>query len=78
MTRLFLLASVLVIGLPWLVAAQDAHVAVIVGLGGEPEHAETFQRSSLAPRPTLASASQYPASSASGGLRTTSYETSSM
>ena len=25
-------------------AAQDAHVAVIVGLGGEPEHAETFRR----------------------------------
>ena len=26
------------------VAAQEAHVAVIVGLGGEPEHAETFRR----------------------------------
>ena len=25
-------------------AAQDAHLAVIVGLGGEPEHAETFRR----------------------------------
>jgi hypothetical protein len=25
-------------------AAQDRHVAVIVGLGGEPEHAETFRR----------------------------------
>ena len=25
-------------------AAQQAHVAVIVGLGGEPEHAETFRR----------------------------------
>lgn len=25
-------------------AAQDTHVAVIVGLGGEPEHAETFRR----------------------------------
>lgn len=36
-----------VLGL-WLVAApaaaQDTHVAVIVGLGGEPEHAETFRR----------------------------------
>ncbi|HVJ27267.1 MAG TPA: C13 family peptidase [Vicinamibacterales bacterium] len=44
MTRLFVLAFVLVVGLPGLVAAQDAHVAVIVGLGGEPEHAETFRR----------------------------------
>jgi hypothetical protein len=26
------------------VAAQETHVAVIVGLGGEPEHAETFRR----------------------------------
>jgi hypothetical protein len=26
------------------VAAQQTHVAVIVGLGGEPEHAETFRR----------------------------------
>lgn len=26
------------------VAAQNTHVAVIVGLGGEPEHAETFRR----------------------------------
>ena len=25
-------------------AAQDTHVALIVGLGGEPEHAETFRR----------------------------------
>jgi hypothetical protein len=25
-------------------AAQETYVAVIVGLGGEPEHAETFRR----------------------------------
>ena len=37
-----LLAAALCVPAP--AAAQDAHVAVIVGLGGEPEHAETFRR----------------------------------
>ncbi|MDQ3486480.1 MAG: C13 family peptidase [Acidobacteriota bacterium] len=44
MKRLFVLALVLVVSVPRLATAQDAYVAVIVGLGGEPEHAETFRR----------------------------------
>lgn len=39
-----LLATMIVLLFAAPAAAQDAHVAVIVGLGGEPEHAETFRR----------------------------------
>jgi hypothetical protein len=34
----------LLLALPWSAAAQDTHVAVIVGLSGQPEHGETFRR----------------------------------
>jgi len=40
--KLVIALTVLLLAAP--VAAQDAYVAVIVGLGGEPEHAETFRR----------------------------------
>jgi hypothetical protein len=40
--RALLVIGVVCLAVP--AAAQDAHVAVIVGLGGEPEHAETFRR----------------------------------
>jgi hypothetical protein len=39
---LFALAFAVLLAAP--VAAQDAHVAIIVGLSGEPEHGETFRR----------------------------------
>lgn len=39
-----LLATTIVLLFAAPVAAQDAYVAVIVGLGGEPEHADTFRR----------------------------------
>jgi hypothetical protein len=41
-TRVALFSAVLAIAAP--VAAQTVHLAVIVGLAGEPEHAEFFQR----------------------------------
>src|SRR5688572_30413115 len=40
--RHVLLLAFLLVAAP--AAAQDARLAVIVGLGGEPEHAETFRR----------------------------------
>ncbi len=42
--RALALAMTLLLRVPALAQAQETHLAVIVGLAGEPEHAELFQR----------------------------------
>ncbi|MFL6281419.1 MAG: hypothetical protein ACJ731_14985, partial [Vicinamibacterales bacterium] len=42
MFRVAILCSLLAFAAP--VAAQTVHLAVVVGLAGDPEHAELFQR----------------------------------
>ena len=42
--RLLMLAAACLLSAPVFAAAQSTHVAIVVGLAGEPEHGETFRR----------------------------------